>query len=209
MNKKTILSNNESGFVLVTAMIFLVILTLLGVFATNTTVLETQIAGNDRLAKLAFYNSDGGVQAGIELIEQNISCPTGFSNTDPIDGIDIYSKDLAYKQNITEIYGATSTTIENDLPSDTIRAARIVNDPTNRTDTAPHVNIALWGVTRLLDGTAIQMAAGYEGKGKSAAGGGSVIDYELHSQYVGVNQTETKIAAQWLHMVGNEGICNY
>lgn len=209
MNSRHI--NNESGFALVTALVFLVILTLMGVFATNTTVLETQIAGNDRQAKDAFYHTDGGVQATIELIEQNLSCPTGFKNTTTtIAGIDLYgAKNFAYAEEITDINGASGTTTEDDIPSDTIRFARIADDPSNRNDTLPHVNLTTFGKTRLLTGTAIQMAAGYEGKGKSAAGGGSVIDFDIHSQFLGSNGTETKINAEWLHLVGMEGTCHY
>lgn len=195
---------------MVTAMVFLIILTILGAYAISTTVLETQIAGSDRLNKLAFYTADGGLQAGIDLVEENISCASGFSSTtSSIAGIDIFDNDFAYVEKMSDIEGASSSSSENDIPSDSIRMARIADDPSNRNDDDPHVNLTAYGLTSLLSGNAIQMAAGYEGTGKSAANGGSVKTYKIHSQYLGVNDTETKLKMQWLHVVGQEGSCDY
>ncbi|OQY21843.1 MAG: hypothetical protein B6I37_08055 [Desulfobacteraceae bacterium 4572_35.2] len=50
--------NNEGGFVLITSLLMLVILTIIGISATNTTTVELQIAGNDRIAKQVFYNQE-------------------------------------------------------------------------------------------------------------------------------------------------------
>lgn len=204
--------NDEDGFVLVTALLFLLILTLVGVFATSTTILELKISGSDRVNKLGFYRADGGVQAAIALIEENISCATGFSSSrDSIGGIDIYDNNFAYVSAMGEV--ATSnedvTVFLDALPSDDIRALRIADDASNRSDSAPRINLTTWGVTSLISGSAVQMAAGYEGTGKSAADGGSAITYQVHSQYKDNQDTETKIAAQWYHIVGQEGTCNY
>lgn len=213
MKSMYFLSKNEDGFVLVTAMVMLVILTLLGTFALNTTIFELQISGNDRVAKQTFYKADGGAQAGIELLEQNLSCPDGFSaaNTS-IGGIDNIDRQLAYHENMSDIAGYFTGATLADIPSDTIRAIRIPDDltPANRSnDGLPHTNLTAWGQTKYLPGSGMQMVAGYEGKGKGAAGGGAYIEYDLHSQHIGVANSETKIVTQWRHMVGQEGDCNY
>lgn len=57
-------NNHESGFVLISAMLFLLILTIVGVMATNTTTVELQIAGNDRIAKQDFYNQEANLTNG-------------------------------------------------------------------------------------------------------------------------------------------------
>jgi hypothetical protein len=206
------LLKNEDGFVLVTAMVMLVILTLLGTFALNTTIFELQISGNDRVAKQTFYKADGGIQAGIELLEQNVSCPQGFSSSiNSIGGIDIFDQQFAYiteMSGIHDINNLGSPTLDQ-IPSDNYRAIRILDDPANRVDTAPHTNLTAWGVTKYLSGGGLQMIAGYEGKGKASAGGGAYIDYDLHSQHIGVVNSEAKIATQWRHMIGQEGNCNY
>jgi len=58
------LRNNENGFVLVVSLLFLLILTIIGIIATGTTSLELQIAGNDRFAKEDFYNQEASLVNG-------------------------------------------------------------------------------------------------------------------------------------------------
>lgn len=210
MNSLHYLSKNEDGFVLIVALMMLVILTLLGTFALNTTNFELQIAGNDKVAKQTFYKADGGTQAGIELLEQNVSCPNGFSTANTsIGGIDNIDRQLAYHENMSDIAGFFTGATLADIPSDIIRAIRIPDDPANRVDTAPHTNLAAWGETKVLPGSGMQMVAGYEGKGKGLAGAGAYIEYDLHSQHIGVANSEAKLVTQWRHMVGQEGDCNY
>jgi len=203
---------NESGFALVIAMMIMVVLTMLGIFATDNSIMEINISGNDKVAKEAFFRADGGSQAGSELIEENVSCPNGFTSPYAIiriDGVDVFEKDFAHNKQIGDINGATSATTLADLPSDTVRSIRIPSDPANRSDTVPHTNLAVWGVTKLMTGSALQMVAGYEGKGKGLAAGGAYIEYDLHSQHIGLSNSEAKISSLWRHVVGQEGTCNY
>lgn len=55
---------NERGFVLIAALMFLLVLAFLGTYATNTTTVELQIAGNDRFARLDFYNQEASLKNG-------------------------------------------------------------------------------------------------------------------------------------------------
>jgi len=49
-------------------MMFMVILTLMGIFATSTTLIELQIAGNDRTIKDIFYTAESAaVESGSRL----------------------------------------------------------------------------------------------------------------------------------------------
>ena len=50
--------NNEQGFVLVLSLIMLVVLTVLGIAATNTTIIELRISANDKLTQQTFYRAD-------------------------------------------------------------------------------------------------------------------------------------------------------
>jgi hypothetical protein len=74
-------------------------------------------------------------------------------------------------------------------------------------DNVPHTNIVVFGQTSLSAGGSITMAAGYEGKGKGAAGGGSVINYQVFSQKLGLNNSLAVIRLGWRHLVGMEGEC--
>jgi hypothetical protein len=52
---------NERGFVLISSMLFLILLTTIGIMATDTTNVELQIASNDRMIKQDFYNQEMGL----------------------------------------------------------------------------------------------------------------------------------------------------
>jgi hypothetical protein len=200
---------NEQGFVLVTAMVILVILTLIGIAATNTSVMEIQIAGNDKLQKQTFTQADGGTEAGSNLLEENISCPDGFSGPAPlpIGGAEITA-------NIpTGVTGAKLNFWQNEIdpatipvpyPSDTQRHIRIPNN-----DAVPHTNIHFFGNSELSTGNAIQMLAGYEGTGYSAATGGGQLVTNVDSQHIGLNNSEAMVRVLWRHIIGHEGTCNY
>ena len=55
------LQTNEKGFVLISAMLFLIILTTIGILATNITTVELQISTNDRITRENFYNQEMGL----------------------------------------------------------------------------------------------------------------------------------------------------
>jgi len=61
MKKLLKITNNEQGFVLVASLMMLMVLMIIGIAATNTTTLELQISGNDKLAKQTFYQAEGVV----------------------------------------------------------------------------------------------------------------------------------------------------
>ncbi len=135
---------------------------------------------------MAFHQADGGTEVGIELVEQNISL-AGFDSTD-----------LA---NIGEVNATNPNLYLNttsSLPSDINRDAYL---PKNYIVNEPHTNLTIGGNTGLSTGGAIQMAAGYEGKGKSSAGGGSYVVYDIWSQHIGRANSETIILLQWMHVM--------
>jgi hypothetical protein len=60
--------NREYGSVLVTILIVLVVMTVMGMVATNTTVTDLMIASNDRDYQQDFFIADGGLNAESMLI---------------------------------------------------------------------------------------------------------------------------------------------
>jgi type II secretory pathway pseudopilin PulG len=67
---------NEKGASLVIALMILLILTLIGISALQTTTHEVNIAGNERLYNRAFYTSDAGIdyffsQSGSYILTPN------------------------------------------------------------------------------------------------------------------------------------------
>jgi len=65
--------DNEQGSVIVAAIFVLVIVTILGITATNTSTLEMQIAANDQFIKMAFYNADSAVSGAAKLISHAVN----------------------------------------------------------------------------------------------------------------------------------------
>ena len=70
---------NEKGVALVIALLMLLVLTIAGIGAMNSTSFENMISGNDRTATAAFY----AAEAGIDLQMNQI--PNQLPNLTPID----------------------------------------------------------------------------------------------------------------------------
>lgn len=193
--------NPENGSITVLALIMLALLTLLGISATMTSSIEVQIAGNDDRYKKALYEADGGTEVGFEMLEQNIACPGGFSTFNEGDGyLDIGTDVRVY----TKDFWLQESEPTSDYPSDSERDIRVYS-----TDTGLHTNLSIYGATQLSTGSAIQMSAGYEGKGKGSGAGGAYIVYRVYSQHMGTSNSQAEIMSQWRHLVGQEGACNY
>ena len=76
---------SQQGAALIIAIMILLILTVLGIYAITTSTLETKIAGNERVLKDAFYAADGGIDYGrhvILLVLNNQSLPSGANPDD-------------------------------------------------------------------------------------------------------------------------------
>lgn len=184
------LYNNESGFVLVASLLILVILVIIGVAATNTSTIELQIAGNEKVHKQTFYQADGGAELGSRLTFENAMCinSEGFAEDSLGAGVktigEIQVEDLSF--------AAPAGTGSPPDPSDSVRDASFPND-----DTQPHTNLSIAGNTQATAGSGLQMVAGYEGMGKGSAAGGTHVLYEIFSQHIGVNNSESVVALQW------------
>ena len=74
MKMNLYLLRNEEGSVLLVAIMILILLTLIGFAATNTTSIEISISGNEKVYKQNFYMADGAVSEAIQRI-QNENIP--------------------------------------------------------------------------------------------------------------------------------------
>ena len=191
------MASNEGGSTLLITLLILSLALTIGIFATSSTDIELRLAGNERLNKKAFYAADGGTELGQEILELNIACPSGFAS----DGILIGNAFVVDKDFwLQETEPATSYPSDDD----SIRDIRIPNS-----DAVPHTNITIFGNSQLSTGSALQMAAGYEGLGKAAGSGGVTLVYDIYSQHLGDGNSESVIMSRWRHVVGQEGSCLY
>ncbi len=159
---------SEKGTVLITMLILMVIITIMGVIAINTSTIDIQISTNTRNATSAFESTEAGVNLSEAVIEWTIlySSLTPSSATGIITSLDTTNL-------LSEIMGGM------DKASDTPQST-------------PDIGISLNGVTVNVDidrlysavvkGGALKFAAGYEGVGVGAGGGGVEVLYWIESQ---------------------------
>lgn len=211
---------NEDGFVLVTALLIMLVLTVIGIAMNRNTVTELQIAGNDRTHKQSFYEADGGTEFAAEVLEQNIACvyfSTGgsgvVSTAAPENGI-VLDTSIAVKQghyqfwqNPNGMYSQLAGTPP--YPSDTYRDLWL---PPGYAAGQPHTNITVETTdedARTVGASTVSQA-GYLGLGRSAAAGGITLKYQIDSQRLGLNNSQSVVRVRYHHVVGQEDpFCRY
>jgi hypothetical protein len=184
--------NNETGSTIVVALMIIAIISILAISDIYSSFTETRIASHDTRYKMAFYRADGGTELAAELLEQNANCAAGFAN--PTVG--------AVAVDVPNFWLNLSAT----PPTD---SSRDFHFPSGYAPGQPHTNLRVGGSTALSTGGAIQMAAGYEGKGKGSAAAGAHIAYDIISGHVGPFRSQAMVQLQWRHVIGQEGPCLY
>ena len=184
--------SNQTGAAIVLVLLMVAVAIIIGVAAISTRNTELKIATQDVRHKMAFYAADGGTEYGAQILEENIACPGGFS-VSTIGNLEVDNPTLWMNASATK-------------PSDTNRDFYF---PSGYTAGEPHTNMTVGGVTVLAAGGAIQMAAGYEGKGKGAPSGGAHIVYDINAEHLGRFNSKALVQLQWRHVVGQEGACIY
>ncbi|MBS3919541.1 MAG: pilus assembly PilX N-terminal domain-containing protein [Deltaproteobacteria bacterium] len=87
MTKKINILKDESGAVLVIALIMMVVMTLIGIAGSFTSIFEIMISGHKRGSTNAFYSADSGVQVTVASID-NFDLPGKYNNNQYIPPID-------------------------------------------------------------------------------------------------------------------------
>jgi hypothetical protein len=193
----------ERGSTLLLSMIVISLLAVAGILSSQTSTTETRIARNDRLHKLAFYEAEGGAEAGTELLEQNIEqrgfCSgLGANQVCRVVGMSIdtaVADDPSLRFYMNPALGATVK------PTATAAGRDVYIQKGTDAATPPITNILIGGDTELSTGGAIQMIAGYEGKGKGAAGGGAWIIYDIRSRHQGLDNSDSIVELEWKHVM--------
>jgi len=210
---------NEGGFVLIVALLIMVVLTIIGIAATNTSIFELMISGNDKVHKRTLYQAEAGAVLSTEVLEQNINCITGFI---PLDSTGVATSVVADLEGSTRVWSRTTNGRNglamylDPLPWTTTNCN--ITDPNGPNISYPISNINsnveltntyLGGHAEILPGGSLQMAAGYERKGKSAAGGGTARVYDIVSRHRGLNNSQSTVIFGWRHLIGEESECKY
>lgn len=185
---------NESGSVtIVLAILILVIVTLVGLSAMDTTTVELQIAGNDQRHRIAFYNADSGVYGTPKIISRIVD------TSDPV-GLSGEADSIAA--------GATwDATTDQDIFFDQVMGY----DPYDPTQDivmgqggfSTQVDVERVR-SRVLAGGGAEFASGAEGIGVGASGGVAVY-YELDSWGQSTRRAASNVIADYRKVVGVAG----
>ncbi|GMR18464.1 MAG: hypothetical protein BMS9Abin33_0877 [Gammaproteobacteria bacterium] len=109
-------STQESGFVLFTALVFLLLLTILGISVMGTTTLESKMAFNVKDRNLAFQSSESALKAGENwLLQQTTVSPFASATTGDSDGLHKVSgapawRDLSWWDSTTDLVAYNNLT---------------------------------------------------------------------------------------------------
>ena len=164
----------QSGSALVVAMIVLAILGALGLAALDVAELNLFISANDRDSKAAFFHADSGVNIGHEFLEESIHVVNS----------------TFYSNNASDWLSQTVLNFNDaDYPLD------LYLNGTQGTDIRS--GILDRGV---MVGSAMQIGAGYEGVGKSAAHGGTYTDFLIRSHREGQRNSRAEVDMGWRHI---------
>jgi Tfp pilus assembly protein PilX len=177
------IKTDENGSVLILSLLILMVLTLLGISASNTSVFEYKIASNDKYRDMSFYNADGGIYATAKLIGEAIT--TGV--------------DPDYPGVVTYYTPFNALVMTNKGPDAT--ASRDLN-----------IDLAEGSVDiDIVSRRAQQMAGGGAefGSGSGGAGVGSVggvgLRYEIDAYGNGPNNSRVVVGTRYVNILGASG----
>ncbi len=210
---------SDDGFVLITALLILLVLTLMGLAMNRNTTTEIQIAANDRLRKQAFFEADGGTEFAAEILEQNIACLLFGQNgggsqwlTNPADG-DLVLDGVIAIENGSENFWQNVMGTYSSLPQSPAYPSDVLRDmwfPPVYIAGQSHTNITVEGASDITEGSSIIQGGGYLALGRTMSSGGVYLDYDIDAQYVGPDNSQGIVRVEYRHVVGKEDpFCKY
>lgn len=189
--KKTL--TNENGSVLLISMLVLLILTIIGIQALDTTDIELSVAANDRTYKEALNAADGGSYVAIKVVSQalnesgspTLTAPLTYIANDGSTDSNPPSPDTFY----LELLGVNAYESENDL-------AFPVSPTTNAV-----ADVEPLGVVNLAGGGA-EFASSYSGVGASGPKGAR---YGIRVRTTAPNNSRAQVYVQYMKALGVAG----
>lgn len=187
-SKRSINFRNEQGSMLIVVVLVLMVVTVIGILATRSALIEQQVATNDKVHKMTWHATDA-VTDGLmpELIEQNIAQRGFGSQTPPITygnstNLGIYTSEFYLNETCA-------------VPSETNRDVEMAG--LSQTT----IGVSVFGVTSLSPGNAIQLPEGYHGRGKGLAGGGAQLQFVIRGLGRGADNSQSRVSSGWRHVI--------
>ncbi len=162
---------NEEGSVLVAALLFMVILALIGTSAIDTSTVEQQIAANDKFHKIAFQNADSGISAIPKVISACLDA--GSENVVPVPP-GIFVLDVNGDWDLMDVGDGTFyREMMGYNAHDTDADVRMVLD-----NNPVEVDVERLG-SEILSGGGAEFGSGAEGLGSGSAGSSAIVYREI------------------------------
>jgi len=197
----------QRGAILVTSLVFLIVLTLIALVASQSTVLETRMStntiiksratessetlrtGTNDLLETHFYNRGWPAGAGGALDNALFSIPAGItvSNVDNW-GMGNGAGELLYNNGtwVQDMLLSIDGNVDGDFDDDVDQSATLFVYKT---------------VTVNSPGSATAMVSGYEGVGKSSAGGGALMFFDLRSIGASAGNASTVTGSNYRYVI--------
>jgi len=197
---------HQRGFVLVTSLVLLLVLTLVGTFSMQGANLEFKMASNMAFRDRAFQSSEAGRRAMSGVLDQHVfergwpsslSRPSGFTvlDKDSQDGSDpLYLGNEGGEDLLDDTTLIDDAQYQIDANGD--------GDYLDPGDVDASIQVFRTQVVTP-DGAGLAMLSGYAGLGKSAAAGGSHLYFELRSDGLAPSSARATTAADFRTVVRN------
>jgi hypothetical protein len=190
--------DNEQGTAIIMALLILLVLSVIGVYAVSTSTVETNITGVERGFQEAFYTADSGEPIGLYLTKLIL-----HNNYQQVSDLPPDWQAVVQSSLFTELYSYTRNmnTIYSSTPD--------INVSGNTSLGLPGYVQLIIDIDRLqsqlMPGGGIEFAAGYESIGMGGGGDIGVL-YSLDSvgRY-GLRGAESRIYLGYLYVPGMAG----
>jgi Tfp pilus assembly protein PilX len=173
---------NENGSVLLISMLVLVLLTLLGIVALDTTDIELRVTTNDRTYKEAFHAADGAGMAAVKVVRNSL---------DSSEGLTLPS--ISYAESAADFYGELTGTAASD---DAVDLSFNVSDTTQ-----VGVDVQLINVVSIAGG-GTEFAAGYS---SSSTSGSTGMRYAVETEATAPNNSTSTVYLEYLKVLNTPG----
>lgn len=154
----------QRGMAMVSALLLLLVVSLLAVGLSMDSSMDVRVAGYQRLSARSFGFTEAGLLSAADILEENVAVGGKWT-----DGDELPNKSASYQGLITVLLGDFGML----LNAGAVPVLRMTGDI--------NADIVIQRLTEMLsEGNAIQVAAGYSGgAGKASAAGGVNVIYDV------------------------------
>lgn len=191
LNILSTIKQRNAGSALVVVILILAVVTVSGIMSSKTAMVETQIAGYAKFQQSTWAVTDGATDMLLpQVIEYTL---------DPVNGRELPDQTALKDDEGLEFF--TQNFFMNESGTcDANRPESDNRDVTLASSNEADISIRVYGDTKFTPGSALQLPEGYHGVGKGAAGGGTMIIYNIRGLGVGTGQVQARVQTRWRHV---------